>query len=118
MTHDYIPTTVVAPHVESVPLSENTSAPPAIIENEDVPMVDEQQAENSRANEAPLNNEQEVEPKHPQEEINDPPPIKRSQCERKSAISKDYVVYISEDLGKMNDPASYKESMMSENPKR
>jgi hypothetical protein len=62
MTHDYIPVTVVAPHVESAPLNENTSATPAITENEDVPMMDEQQAENSRANEVSLNNEQEVEP--------------------------------------------------------
>jgi hypothetical protein len=81
-------------------------------------MMDEQQAENSGANEASLNNEQEVEPELPQKEINEPPPVRRSQCERKSAISKDYVVYISEDVGKMNDPASYKEAMMSENSKR
>jgi hypothetical protein len=89
MTHDYIPVIIVAPHVESTSLNENTGATPAITENEDVPMIDEQQAENSGANEAPLNNEQEVEPEQPQEEINEPPHVRRSQRERKSAISKD-----------------------------
>jgi hypothetical protein len=62
MTHDYIPTTVVTPHVENAPSSENTGATPAITKNEDMPMVVEQQAENSKANEVPLNNDQEVEP--------------------------------------------------------
>jgi hypothetical protein len=81
-------------------------------------MVDEQQVENSEANEVPLNNEQEVESEQPQEEINEPPPIRRSQCERKSVIFKDYVVYISEDIGKMDDLTSYKVVMMSENSKR
>jgi hypothetical protein len=57
MTHDYIPTTVVTPHVENAPSSENTGATPAITENEDMPMVVEQMA-----NEVPLNNDQEVEP--------------------------------------------------------
>jgi hypothetical protein len=114
MTHDYIPTTVVAHHVENAP----SSATPSITENEVVPMVDEQQAKNFGANEAPLDNEQEVEPEQPQEEINEPPPERRSQRERKSDISKDYVVYISEDIGKMDDPASYKEAMMSGNLKK
>jgi hypothetical protein len=108
MTHDYIPTIVVAPHVENVPSSENTGATPTITENEDVLMVDEQQAENSGANELPLDNEQEVEPEQPQDEISESLPMRRSQHERKSAISKDYVVYISEDVGKMDDPTSYK----------
>jgi hypothetical protein len=45
MTHDFIPTTIVAPHVESVPLTKNSSATPTMIENEDVPIVNEQQAE-------------------------------------------------------------------------
>jgi hypothetical protein len=88
MTHDYIPVTVVAPHVESAPLNENTSTTPVITKNEVVPMMDEQQAENSGANEAPLNNEQEVEPEQPQEEINEPPPVRRSQRERKCVIFK------------------------------
>jgi hypothetical protein len=48
MTHNYITTTVVTPHVENTPSSENTGATPAITENEDVPMVDEQQAEKFR----------------------------------------------------------------------
>jgi hypothetical protein len=81
-------------------------------------MVDGQQAENFGTNEAPLNNEQEVEPKQPQEKINEPPPMRRSLHERKNVISKDYVIYISEDVGKMDDLASYKEAMMSENSKK
>jgi hypothetical protein len=106
MTHDYIPTTIVAPHMENAPSSENTGATPTITENEDVAMVDEQQAENSRANEVPLDNEHEVELEQPQEEINEPSPVRSSQWERKSAISKDYVVYISEGVGKMDDTTS------------
>jgi hypothetical protein len=104
--------------VESTPLSENNGTTPAITKNEDAPIMDEQQAENFRTNEVPLNNEQEVEPKQPQEEINEPPLVSRSLHERKSAISKDYVVYKSEDVGKMDDPTSYKEAMMSENLKK
>jgi hypothetical protein len=44
--------------------------------------------------------------------------VRRSQCERKSAISKDYVIYKSEDIRKMDDPTSYKEAMMGENSKK
>jgi hypothetical protein len=83
-----------------------------------VPIVDEQQVEDFGTNEAPLNNEQEVEPEQPLEEINEPQPMRRSLRERKSVISKDYVVYISEDVGKMDDPTSYKEAIMSENLKK
>jgi hypothetical protein len=70
--------------------------------------VDEQQVENSGANEGPLNNEQQVKLEQPQEEINEPPPVRKSLCERKSAISKDYVLYISENVRKTEDVASYK----------
>jgi hypothetical protein len=41
--------------------------------------------------------------------------MRRSLREMKSVISEDYVVYISEDVGKMDDPASYKGAMISEN---
>jgi hypothetical protein len=58
MTHDYIPTTIGAPHVvESTPLTENVCATPTIIENEDVPVVNQQHAEDFREIEVPLNNE-------------------------------------------------------------
>jgi hypothetical protein len=43
--------------------------------------------------------------------------MRSSQCER-SAISNDYVVYMSKDVndvGKMDDPISYKEAMKSKN---
>jgi hypothetical protein len=69
MTHDYIPTTVVAPHAENGPSSENTGATHAITKNEDVPMVDEQQVENSGVNEVPLHYEQEVEPEQPKRKL-------------------------------------------------
>jgi hypothetical protein len=39
MTHNYVPTTVDTPHLESTPLSQNNGATPTIIENVDVPMV-------------------------------------------------------------------------------
>jgi hypothetical protein len=41
-------------------------------------------------------------------------PTRRSQHERRSVIPNDYVVYMSEDvndIGKMDDPTSYKEGM-------
>ena len=43
-------------------------------------------------------------------------PIRRSQRDRRSAIPSDYVVYMSEDvnIGKVDDPTSYKEAMNSE----
>jgi hypothetical protein len=43
-------------------------------------------------------------------------PIRRSQRDRRPAISNDYVVYMNEDvndIGKTEDPNSYKEAMMS-----
>jgi hypothetical protein len=44
--------------------------------------------------------------------------MRRSQRERRSVIPNDYVMYMSEDvndIGKMNDPASYKEALKSKN---
>jgi hypothetical protein len=43
--------------VESTPLTENVGATPTIIENENVPIVNEQHVEDFGANEVPLNNE-------------------------------------------------------------
>ena len=44
-----------------------------------------------------------------------PEPLRRSQRERKSAISKDYQVYLNEsDIGKVDDPDSFKGAMISE----
>jgi hypothetical protein len=56
----------------------------------------------------PLNNEQEVDSEHPQDEINEPQPVRRTLCERKGVIYNDYIVYISEDVENMDDLASYK----------
>jgi hypothetical protein len=44
--------------------------------------------------------------------------MRRSLHERKSVISNDYDINISEDVGKIDDAASYKEAMMSENLKK
>jgi hypothetical protein len=41
--------------------------------------------------------------------------VRRLLRETKNVIFKGYAVYISEDVGKLNDPSSYKEVMMSEN---
>jgi hypothetical protein len=67
-------------------------------------------------NEAPPANDYEEEPQQGNDDESQP--IRRSQCERRSVISNDYVVYMSEDvndIGKIDDPASYKEAMKSEN---
>jgi hypothetical protein len=51
-------------------------------------------------------------PMHPQE------PLHKSQRERKSAISDDYIVYLTEegcDLGHGVDPVSFKQAIMSRN---
>jgi vacuolar-type H+-ATPase catalytic subunit A/Vma1 len=41
--------------------------------------------------------------------------LRRSQRERISAIPSDYVTYISEDIGKADDPTSFKDAMASDN---
>jgi hypothetical protein len=67
----------------------------------------------------PLDNEQDVEPQQPHEENKEPQPV-RSLHER-SVTSNDYVVYIDKDvndMGKMDDRASYKVAMMSENSQK
>jgi hypothetical protein len=38
-----------------------------------------------------------------QQENDEPQPMRRSQCERRSAISNDYVIYISEDVNDMKN---------------
>jgi hypothetical protein len=90
----------------------------AISETEEAPMINEQEIENLGINEAPHANEQVVGPQQPHEENNEPQSIRRSLQERKNAISDDYIVYMNEDVnvtGKMDDPTSYKEVMMSKN---
>jgi hypothetical protein len=66
-------------------------------------------------NEAPPANEHEEEPQQGNDDESHP--TRRSQRER-SVIPNDYVMYMSEDvndIGKMDDPDSYKEAMKSEN---
>jgi hypothetical protein len=92
MTHvDFIPMTTDAPDVENTPLAENGNssaknlgAEPAINENEGAPLVNEQ--EDLEENEVPPTNDHEQEP---QQENDDPQSTRRSQHERRSAISTD-----------------------------
>jgi hypothetical protein len=121
ITHDFIPTTVDAPHVETIPLAknndplaENLGAEPAINENGGTPLENEQVG--IEENEAPPANDHREEPQ--QENDDEPQPMRRSQRERRSVIPNNYVVYMNEDvnnIGKMHDPVSYKEAMKSEN---
>jgi hypothetical protein len=121
MTHvDFIPMTTDAPDVENTPLAKNGNssaknlgAEPAINENEGAPLVNEQ--EDLEENEVPPTNDHEQEP---QQENDDPQSTRRSQHERRSAISTDYVICMSEDvndMGKMDDAVSFKETMKSKN---
>jgi hypothetical protein len=121
MTHvDFILMNMDAPHIENTPLAENDNSrarnlgvEPTINENEGAPLVNEK--EGLEKNEAPPTNDHEEEP---QQENDDPQPTK-SQREKRSVISNDYVVYMSEDVnneGKIDDPISFKEAMKSENP--
>jgi hypothetical protein len=107
--------------VETIPLAENNdplaknlSAEPTINENGRAPSKNEEVG--LEENEAPPANDHGEEPQ--QENDDEPQPTRRSQHERRSAIPNDYVMYMSEDvndIGKMDDPASYKEAMKSEN---
>jgi hypothetical protein len=121
MTHDFIPMTTDAPHVETAhlaennnPLTENLGAEYAINQNEGVPLENEQMG--LEKNETPPANDHGEEPQ--QENHNEPHPIRRSQRKRRSVIPNNYVIYMSADVNdieKMDDPASYKEAMKSEN---
>jgi hypothetical protein len=81
ITHDFIPTTMDAPHVDIVPLAENNNplaknlgAEPVINENEGAPLENEQVG--IEENEAPPANDHGEEP---QKEIDDEPhPTRRS----------------------------------------
>jgi hypothetical protein len=81
ITHDFIPTTTDAPHVDIVPLAENNDplaenlgAEPTINENEGAPLENEQVG--IEENEAPPANDHGEEP---QQEIDDEPqPMRRS----------------------------------------
>jgi hypothetical protein len=120
-THDFIPMITDASHMETAPSAENNNpstenlgAEPAINENEGAPLKNEQVG--LKKNEVPPTNDHEEEPQ--QENDNEPQAIRISQCESRSVIPNDYVIYMSEDLNdirKMDDPASYKEAMKSEN---
>jgi hypothetical protein len=60
---------------------------PTINENEGAPLVNEQ--EGLEKNESPPANDHKVQP---QQENDDPQPMRRSQRERRSVISNDYIV--------------------------
>jgi hypothetical protein len=121
ITHDFIPMITDAPHVETVPLAENDDplaknlgAEPTINENGGAPLENEQVG--IEENETPPTNDHGEEPQ--QENDDEPQLTRRSMCERRSVIPNDYVMYMSKDvndIGKMDDPASYKEAIKSKN---
>jgi hypothetical protein len=85
MTHNFIPMTMDAPHVETAPLAENNNllaknlgVKPAINENEEAPLKNEQVSLDK--NEAPPANDHE---ETQQENDNEPRPMRRSQRERR-----------------------------------
>jgi hypothetical protein len=107
ITHDFIPTTTEAPHVEVVPLAENNDplvenfgVESTINENGGAPLENEQVG--IKKNEAPPANDHGEEPQ--QENDDEPQPTRRSQRGRRNDIPNDYVMYMSEDvndIGKM-----------------
>jgi hypothetical protein len=80
MTHDFIPTTRDAPYV-----AKNLGAEPIINENEEAPLENVQVG--LEENEAPPANDHEEKPQ--QENDNEPHPMRRSRCERRSVIPND-----------------------------
>jgi hypothetical protein len=98
MTHDFIPTITDAPHVKTAPLvennnplTENLGAEPTINKNEEAPLGNEQVG--LEEDEAPPSNDREEEAQ--QKNDNEPQPMR---FERRSVITNDYVVYMSEDV--------------------
>ena len=92
------PVTVDAPSCDAAPPVESSAvAPPA-----ETPII---------TNEIPN-----MEPQQPPMDINIPinEPLRRSQRNRRSAISDDYVTYMSEDIDGIDDPTTFKEAMKSE----
>jgi hypothetical protein len=120
-THDFNPMTMDAPYVETAPLAENDdplvknlATEPAINENGGAPLENEQVG--LKKNEAPPANDHEEKPQQGNDDKSQP--TRRSQRERRSVIPNDYVAHMSEDIndiGKMDDPALYKEVMKSKN---
>ncbi|WVZ83632.1 hypothetical protein U9M48_030760 [Paspalum notatum var. saurae] len=102
-----------------VPPTENVSAAPTTELNEP------QNEDNGINNSLPDNEKNTNEPQQPINEaiVNEPlqpavvesEPLRRSQRERRSAIPSDYVTYVSEDMGKADDPTSFKKTMTSVN---
>ena len=116
----FIPISAATPHIVIVPLTKNieplnTGTTPIVTESGGAPVANEREVEESGTNEEPLPNDQDMEPQQPQEVNEEPQPSRRSTRVRKNAISDDYVVYMSEDVGMVDDPTSYKQAMMSEN---
>jgi hypothetical protein len=96
------------------PLAKNLGVESTINKNGGAPLENVQVG--LEENEAPPTNDHGEEPQ--QRNDDEPQPMRRSQHERRSVIPNDYVVYMSEDvndIGKMDDPASYTEAMKSKN---
>jgi len=119
----YVPMTqfTTAPQV-AVPPKVNAERTPAVSEHENVPVNNEHQNEIvaepiEQPQDQTANGTQEAQQEHIAEPvpIAEPQPLRRSTRERKSTISEDFM-YMSEghDMGKVDDPNSFKEAMSSE----
>ena len=113
-----------------VPMTQFTTSPQVAVPpevnaertHEDVPVNNEHQSEIvaepvEQPQDQTANGTQEAQQEHIAEPvpITEPQPLRRSTRERKSTIS-EYFVYLSEghDMGKVDDPNSFKEAMSSE----
>ena len=98
------------PQMDVAPVSPANATPIALL----MDSVATPNVEISEENVVPANdNEPQQAPDEPAVE-----PVRRSQRERRSAIPQDYEVYMNEDandIGKADDPSSYKEAMKDEN---
>ena len=124
MTRDYyVPMTQFTAPTQVVDLPKvNAERTPAISEHEDVPINNEHQNEIvaehvEQPQDQTANWTQEAHQEHIAEPvpIAEPQPLRRLTRERKSTISEDFVYMIEgQDMGKVDDPNSFKEAMSSE----
>ena len=110
-----MPGTITPPAENLAPhLAEDSSAAPAAESSESEHPLENVGTDSSAPNGEATNDE--TEPMQiEQTPVTTEEPIRRSQWQRKSAIPKDYVVYMYEDvndIGLADDPGTYKEAMM------
>jgi hypothetical protein len=61
----------------------------------------------------PITNHEEEQQESPVQDVPHNEPLRRSQRARRSAISNDYEIYVSEEIQMEGDPASFEETMRS-----